>query len=241
MQIICVVRCELLIAAPGPSVTVREYRSEVWLQAGTLSSSYSSAPWLAKPQAPPVTVVDTPGFNSSFDDLENLVWLLSDLEEISVFVIVFKQGDRFSSELARSLNSVGKLLGPIWRNTVVVVSHWSYQASAQLRRNNLRLSERKWDIEYWFSSINYLNFSRYSKALSATLKAKLRIDFELPIFFIDSHYNSQDPEESFYFARETAKLWRHLETMKSWRSITKSDIEHSMRKIKKRFGEIREK
>ena len=88
-------------------------------------------------------MVDTPGFNSSFDDLENLVWLLSDLEEINVFVIVFKQGDRFSTELARSLNSVGRLLGPIWRNTVVVVSHWSYQASASLRRRNLRLSERK--------------------------------------------------------------------------------------------------
>jgi len=169
-------------------------------------------------------VVDTPGFNSSFDDLENMVWLLSDLQEISVFVIVFKQGDRFSSELARSLNSVGKLLGPIWRNTVVVVSHWSYHASAILRRKNLRLSERK-----------------YSKALSATLKAKLKIDFELPIFFIDSHYNSQDPDESHHFATETAKLWRHLESLKSWRSITKSDIEHSMRKIKKRFGEIREK
>ena len=90
-----------------------------------------------------MTVVDTPGFNSSFDDLENLVWLLSDLEEISVFVIVFKQGDRFSTELARSLNSVGRLLGPIWRNTVVVVSHWSYETSARLRRRNLRLSERK--------------------------------------------------------------------------------------------------
>ena len=88
-------------------------------------------------------MVDTPGFNSSFDDLESLVWLLADLEEISVFAIVFKQGDRFSSELARSLNTVGKLLGPIWRNTVVVVSHWAYTASAILRRSNLRLSERK--------------------------------------------------------------------------------------------------
>ena len=97
------------------------------------------------------------------------VWLLADLEEISVFVIVFKQGDRFSSELARSLNSVGKLLGPIWRNTVVVVSHWSYQASAVLRRKNLRLSERKWEIQklFWFDET--LSFPRYSKALSDTL------------------------------------------------------------------------
>ena len=186
-------------------------------------------------------MVDTPGFNSSFDDLESLVWLLADLEEISVFVIVFKQGDRFSSELARSLNSVGKLLGPIWRNTVVVVSHWSYQASAVLRRKNLRLSERKWEIQNLFWLDEILCFRRYSKALSDTLKAKLKIDFELPIFFIDSHYNSQDSEESLHFATETSKLWRHLESMKSWKSITKSDIEHSMRKVKKRFGEIREK
>ena len=118
-------------------------RKILCLKAGTLSSSYSSGPWLAKVQAPPITVVDTPGFNSSFDDLENLVWLLSDLEEINLFVIVFKHGDRFSTELARSLNTVGKLLGPIWRNTVVVISHWSYDSSAQFRRTNLRLTEKK--------------------------------------------------------------------------------------------------
>ena len=108
-----------------------------------MGSSYSSAPWLGELQAPTITVVDTPGFNSSFDDLENLVWLLSDLEEINVFVIVFKHGDRFSSELARSLNTIGKLMGPIWRNTVVVVSHWSFDASAELRRKNLRINQKR--------------------------------------------------------------------------------------------------
>ena len=108
-----------------------------------MKSSYSSGPWLNKIQAPMVTVVDTPGFNSSFNDLEDLVWLLSDLKEISVFVIVFKHGDRFSSELARSLNTIGKLMGHIWSNTVVVVSHWSFNASAKLRRKNLRISEKR--------------------------------------------------------------------------------------------------
>ena len=102
----------------------------------------------------------------------------------------------------------------------------------------MRESEKN-DLVFIIFKISF--FPRYSRALSATLKTKLKIDFDLPIFFIDSHYNSQDSEESNHFARETARLWKHLESMKSWRSITKSDIEHSMRKVKKRFGEIREK
>ena len=45
------------------------------LEAGTLESSYSSGPWLGLRDSPGVTVVDTPGFNSSWDDLEQLARL----------------------------------------------------------------------------------------------------------------------------------------------------------------------
>ena len=79
----------------------------------------------------------------------------------------------------------------------------------------------------------------YSKNLATTLKTKLRIDLELPIFFIDSHYNIQDSAEKRRFETETAKLWKHMESLKAWKSITKSDIEHSMRKVRKKFGEVR--
>ena len=81
----------------------------------------------------------------------------------------------------------------------------------------------------------------YSKNLATTLKTKLRIDLELPIFYIDSHYNIQDPAEKHHFEIETSKLWRHLESLETWKSLTKSDIEKSMRKVRKKFGEVREK
>ena len=90
--------------------------------------------------------MDTPGFNSSFDDLEQLVWLLSDLREVQLFVLVFKHGDRFSSELARSLNTVAKLLGSVWHNMVVVVSHWSFDQTAVNRRKLLRLNQKKYSL-----------------------------------------------------------------------------------------------
>ena len=113
------------------------------VEAGTLDSSYSSGSWLGRLESPGVTVVDTPGFNSSFDDLEQLVWLLSELKEVHLFLIVFKHGDRFSSELGRSLNTIGKLLGSIWRHTAVIVSHWSFDQPAIERRKKLRINHKK--------------------------------------------------------------------------------------------------
>ena len=128
------------------------------VDAGTLQSSYSSGAWLGKKGSPGVTIVDTPGFNSSFKDMEELVWLLADLQEVDLFVIVFKHGDRFSSELARwdwlkifwilihlarSLKTIGRLLGSIWRNTLVVVSHWSFDAPSRFRRKNTRVNKNR--------------------------------------------------------------------------------------------------
>ena len=72
--------------------------------AGTTSSAYASGPWLGLPDryehlfiwfliwlnkyliwfwstSPGVTLVDSPGFNSSIADMEELVWLLSDLQQ----------------------------------------------------------------------------------------------------------------------------------------------------------------
>ena len=74
-----------------------------------------------------------------------------------------------------------------------------------------------------------------------TLKNKLGIDISLPIFFVDSHYRSQDPMERRHFENETSKLWKFIEKGSIWQSLTKSDIEKSMRKVRKKFGEIKEK
>lgn len=113
------------------------------LEAGTLESSYSSGPWLGLRDSPGVTVVDTPGFNSSWDDLEQLARLLADLETVDLFVIVFKQGDRFSAGLARSLNTIGRLLGPVWGNVAVAVTHWSFDLASSERRKKMRINEKR--------------------------------------------------------------------------------------------------
>ena len=82
---------------------------------------------------------------------------------------------------------------------------------------------------------------RYGDNLGDMLRQKLEIDFQLPIFFIDSHYNFESDLEKHYFELETSKLWKFLDNGDSWQSITKSDIEKSMRIVRKKFGEVKEK
>ena len=58
--------------------------------------------------------------------------------------LCLKLQDRFSPGLGRSLAAVARLLGDIWSNTVVVVTHWAYDQAAVTRRRRLRIRENKY-------------------------------------------------------------------------------------------------
>merc|ERR1712192_164664 len=198
--------------------------------AGTTSSAYASGPWLGMPDSPGVTLVDSPGFNSSISDMEELVWLLADLRQVDLFVVTFKYGDRFSPELGRSLTTISKLLGSIWRHTVIVVTFWSNSPHARALRK-----ERK------------VNKKRYAAHLSETVAAKVEIDFQLlfelqlPVVFIDSHHDTKEGKEVREFSRETSTLWRILQNSRPWESVTKPQLESAILDVKKKFGELHEK
>jgi len=192
--------------------------------AGTTSSAYASGPWLGLQDSPGVTLVDSPGFNSSISDMEELVWLLADLRQVDLFVVTFKYGDRFSPELGRSLKTISKLLGSIWRHTVIVVTFWSNSPHARALRK-----ERK------------VNKKRYAAHLSETVAAKVEIDFQLPVVFIDSHHETKEGKEVREFSRETSTLWRILQNSRPWESVTKPQLESAILDVKKKFGELHEK
>jgi len=173
-----------------------------------------------------VTLVDSPGFNSSISDMEELVWLLADLQQhqVDLFVVTFKYGDRFSPELGRSLKTISKLLGSIWRHTVIVVTFWSNSPHARALRK-----ERK------------VNKKRYGAHLSETVAARVEIDFQLPVVFIDSHHETGEGKEVREFSRETSTLWRILQKLRPWESVTKPQLETAILDVKKKFGELHEK
>ena len=49
---------------------------------------------------------------------------------------------------------------------------------------------------------------KYARELTSIFKNKFNLDFELPIVFVDSHYNRSVPEEVNAFTRETKLLWK---------------------------------
>ena len=232
------------------------------------------------------------GFNSSFNELEQLIWLLAEMKEIQLFVIVFKHGDRFNPELARwlitklTLNDfvpvqyhlIDKVKSFVYQNKQFLIAlhntqcfrskgllilfekilecSWKIagkhlekcscgcfplviQSSCFGKESKIENKPEKVGIMKIWTSFKHL--FRFSEHLSQTLKNKLNIDFDLPIFYIDSHFNSRDENERRNFVIETHKLWSHMLTRSSWTSLTKSDIEAAMRLIRKKFGEIKEK
>ena len=49
---------------------------------------------------------------------------------------------------------------------------------------------------------------KYARELTSIFKNKFKLPFELPIVFVDSHYNRSVPEEVTAFTRETKLLWK---------------------------------
>jgi len=194
------------------------------VKAGTLSSSYASGAWLGKLGSPGVTVVDTPGFNNSVQQLEDMVWMLGELEEVNAYVLVFRYKDRMSSELARSLLSVSRLLGNVQSNLAVVISFWSFSPSAEADRDNRRVNRK-----------------RYSDQIVNMLQEVLNSRVQFPVFYIDSHYNKYDLNERKVFNKESGKLWEFMMNVGPWVSLPPSKLKAQVRRVRRRTGEIKEK
>ena len=123
---------------------------------------------------------------------------------------------------------------------MVVVSHWSFDAPSRLRRRNTRVNKNRLVSNHLRESEKDTEF-RYAEQLADTLKEKLEIDFEMPIYFVDSHHNNRDRVEKKNFESETDGLWKFLQNAWTWKSITKSDIDEAVRDIKRKFGELQQK
>jgi len=194
------------------------------VQAGTLSSSYASGAWIGKHGSPGVTVVDTPGFNSSIQQMEEMIWTLAQLEEVNMFVLVFRYKDRMSSELANSLKSVGHLLGDIYNNLAVVVSFWSFSEIDEADRKNRNVNRR-----------------RYSNQIGGMIKDVLGTQVKVPVFFVDSHYKKSNIHERREFNKEASKLWSFLSDVPPWVSLPPSKLKAKVQRVRRRTGEIKEK
>ena len=119
--------------------------------------------------------VDTPGFKDTEDTeyVNELMDVLGDeVKEVDAFLIVYRYKDRFTKPFKRTLTMLTKMFGNFWSNVVLVVNFWSFK--------QIHVDERL---------SRGVNTTTYSKQLKAIFKNKFDLDFDLPLVFIDTHYN----------------------------------------------------
>jgi len=175
----------------------------------TKNTNYcSNHTWLGDDQNDVFTIVDTPGFGDTDDEMEDLVeeminTLSDDIKTADVIILTLPEGTtRFSEELTVMLKQLEMLFGrKMWNSTIIEISKFSYkQEYIDLREMQCEITpENCRDETFFFDEIN------------RELEEKFHIGMKLPIVFIDSYsqlpeYLDDDVQQS-HWKEETAKLF----------------------------------
>jgi len=65
------------------------------------------------------------------------------------------------------------------------------------------------------------------------------LDFELPVVFIDTHYNDSNSEEDEAFRRETAELWRVSLDRRPFECLTRKDVQDKLKEEREDLAAMR--
>ena len=175
--------------------------------------------FIGKLNSPNITVVDTPGFKDTEDTeyVNELMDVLGDeVKEVDAFLIVYRYKDRFTKPFKRTLTMLTKMFGNFWSNVILVVNFWSFK--------EIHVQEREG---------RGVTTETYSKQLKAIFKNKFDLDFELPLVFIDTHYNISNPPELEAFTRESNKLYEETINKRPFECLTRKDVQENLKKEKK--------
>ena len=195
------------------------------LRSKTKMTTFSTGKWLGS--GPNVTVVDTPGFKDTEDAefVDELMNVLGDeVKEVDSFLIVYKYKDRFTRPFKRTLTMLTKMFGNFWTNVVLVVNFWSFKEVHDQERRSRGITPHS-----------------YAKQLKEIFEAKFDLDFELPLVYLDTHYNRSNPEEVENFERESKKLWSVTLNRRPFSCLTRKDVQDKLKKEKQDLASMRRK
>ena len=165
----------------------------------TKETKFAMGEWLGRGAL--FTIVDTPGFGDSNNDdnelIDEMIRVLNDVVESANAIILLFNGaeERFDSSLQQMIREMKALFSKaFWKNCIIGVSHWAYDANSIAMRNHTGKTEEHF-LEDW----------------NELLRSKFHIDVTLDGVFIDSWsqqpWNIEDQGQQEAFERETTKLW----------------------------------
>ncbi len=77
--------------------------------------------------------------------------------------------------------------------------------------------------------------------ISQIFEDKFELDFDLPLVFIDTHFNKSNPEEQAAFERQSSKLWSISMNKKPFQCLTRKDVQDNLKREKQDLVSMRRK
>ena len=214
------------------------------LNACTKETSYFNGKWLGGNED--VTICDTPGLDTMIIDTseeENMKTLTdnfmdvlqNDIKYVNGIVLLVK-GDQGVVKISKGMKFILRLMEAtfgdlIWRNMVLVVSHWSFKDN---------------DVEYRSNS-GIINFE-YIDEWNDELQKEFSLNNNLKAFFIDSFsqlpYKLDRPDnykkELNAFQEESSKLWNFVKMNEVFNFLTVHDAYEEVNELKRQKRQLKE-
>merc|ERR1712223_1859138 len=159
----------------------------------------------------PFTVVDTPGFGDSDDEMEALIEEMMDvlndkIGEADVILLLLKgTSTRFSAGLQIMLKRMTAIFGSKWWDNVVIgASFWTYDEFSIEKRKCYPKYQHLCRDEKWFEA-----------EITGQIQSKFNVQRNFPFIFADSWsqttvppgFNKEDELQQQHWLEETDKLW----------------------------------
>jgi len=194
----------------------------------TTATCHDSGHYLGDESNPKVTVIDTPGFGDEMEaevqTINGLVDVLKNqIKEVDVFVICFRESNvRMTKAMKNMLNLFQQMFGKkFWDNAIFEATRWNHNTRNVKKRiaNNRPVTEENW-----------------TKQFNTILENELGVTRKLGSVFIDSHYNSDFPEETTAFDKNTEELLTFAKNVKPFQT---KDIEAVLPELEQQYRELR--
>ena len=133
-----------------------------------------------------------------------------------------------------------KMFGNFWTNVVLVVNFWSFKSLHVEEREKFGVTTESYAKDLKGVSIRKIDiFSNYSMKIQVffsflfsynqIFQKKFDLDFEIPLVFIDTHYNKSNPEEADEYRRQTDFLWKVSMNRKPFQCLTRKDVQDKLK------------
>jgi GTPase Era involved in 16S rRNA processing len=158
--------------------------------------------WLGNTSNHQITIIDTPSFSQMVSEdsnatLESLLNVLKNkIDVVHVFVLLL-DGQRYQEtpRMSKQMRRVTRLFSErFWQNAILGVTKWSFNPDDAKQRLE---DPSPITVNDWKNQIN-LQLKHYTNR---------NTKFELPVVFIDSHYNSYNIHEVGKFTYYTDLLF----------------------------------